>query len=150
MLILLSKICVVDNINTCPMFSPIRANPATVSKPRNIVTWISFFYKVYEGQRLKLNFYNMNICTELKGKGCPKLQTVDSLSSFFYKLNLFVRAYDLAPLLLGTPQNKLAVSPSTPKRSSLWLPEKKCLLRSKKFLGENFALACLTYFRSSN
>ena len=37
-------------------------------------------------------------------------------------------SYNLVPLRLGRPQNKLADSPSTPKRSSLWLPVYICMI----------------------
>ena len=60
--------------------------------------------------------------------------------------------YDLDPLLLGTPQNKLAASPSTPKRSSLWLPGRKILwnLIKQGFITMWFhPYPIYTYFRSS-
>ena len=59
--------------------------------------------------------------------------------------------YDLDPLLLGTPQNKLAASPSTPKRSSLWLPGRKILqnLIKQGFIMWFHPYPIYTYFRSS-
>ena len=135
--VLFTTICETDDMRrtfiTCPMFSPVRTNPAAVSKPffhRNIPHYIPFKQLKKLGVTCKL--WEINPLT-LKPRKIIMWKHHDLAYGIFIGTLLHDNRYhddvwyDLDPLLLGTPQNKLAASPSTPKRSSLWLPGWKTL-----------------------